>query len=475
MSGRVDELTLRRAARAAPVAKPAGHLLTAGQRFRFVLALSVFGVAALYCAFAMLTRVTPALVKGKDFTDIPIVGRAAASLPDVVRPNAPGAGSSYNERINILIIGVDKRPGWRDEDAYLTDVIMVASLDPLSKTVSILGFPRDIWTEINLPDGSHYGSRINNSYGVGFRRGNSIASGAEQLQRDMEINFGIKTKHWVWMDFKGVEGLVDAVGGVDIEVTQETSFYDWWYTDDDFTNPHYESFAPGIHHVNGYRAVAFGRYREDSDFVRVKRQQTVMRAAMQKVFAEGLLNGNIDDLYSTYAKFVRHNIPVLVGGGYLPLLKDTGGYMETYSLGEPVNGIETLKGFETEDGASVQEMNLENVRYWLEKAFPKTSYVRSKVEIENAMGGDAGANRANALGVYLKYSRALPDVSLGSDLPVRANTTIVLHDESRRQLAQDIAKWIGVADVNILIEPKTSETQPDVLVIIGQDFKLPVS
>ncbi len=475
MSGRVDELPLRRSARAVPTARASVHLLTPGQRFRFIMALTIFGIATLYCAFAMLTRVTPALVKGKDFTDIPIVGKAAASLPAVVRPNAPGAGSAYNERINILIIGVDKRPGWRDEDAYLTDVIMVASLDPLSKTVSILGFPRDIWTDINLPDGSHYKSRINNSYGVGFREGNSIASGAEQLQRDMEINFGIKTKHWVWMDFKGVEGLVNAVGGVDIEVTEETSFYDWWYTDDDFTNPHYESFAPGIHHVNGYRAVAFGRYREDSDFVRVKRQQTVMQAAMAKVFEEGLLNGSVDDLYSTYAKFVRHNIPTLVGGGYLPLLQDTGGYMETFSLGEKVNGVDTLEGFMTDDGASVQEMNFENVHYWLEKAFPKTSYVRSKVEIENAMGGEAGANRANALGIYLKYARALPDVSLGSDLPVRQNTTIILQDESRRQLAEDIASWIGVTGANILVQPKTSESQPDVLVIIGQDFKLPVS
>ncbi len=475
MSGRADELPFRGSARALSAARPSAHLLTPGQRFRFVLALTIFGIAALYCAVAMLTRVTPALVKGKDFADIPYLGKAAASLPDVVRPNAPGASSAYNERINVLIIGVDKRPGWRDEDAYLTDVIMVASLDPISKTVSILGFPRDIWTDINLPDGSKYKSRINNSYGVGFRRGNSIEAGAEQLQHDMELNFGIKTKHWVWMDFEGVEGLVDAVNGVDIEVTEETSFYDWWYTDDDFTNPHYESFAPGIHHVNGYRAVAFGRYREDSDFVRVKRQQTVMQAAMAKVFEKGLLNGSVNDLYSTYAKFVRHNIPVLVGGGYLPLLQETGGYMETYSLGEKVNGVETLDGFMTEDGASVQEMNLENVKYWLEKAFPKTSYVRSRVEIENAMGGEAGANRANALGVYLKYARALPDVTLGSDLPMRANTTIVLHDETRRQLALDIAKWIGVTDANISVEPKTSETQPDVLVIIGQDFKLPGS
>ncbi len=487
MASRVDRINYRdvTSSQARAIARP--HL-GRRQRALFVLALLTFAVASFYTSIALLTRVTPALVKGKNIGDVPIVGKVAAALPDPVRPAVPGATSVFNGRINILIIGVDKRPQGDEEfkpgelerrvnsdlQPYLTDTIMIASLDPVSKTASVLSVPRDLWVDIN-PIGANfkYKDRINTSYGVGFKTNNSIEAGAEQLQHDLEKDLGITTKFWVWMDFRGVEELIDAVGGVTLTIDQELAVdEDWWYTDDDYSNPHYETFPAGVHKLNGYRAVAFGRYRNDSDFKRVKRQQLVLQSALSQSLSRGLLDTDIASLWRTYNKYVHHNVPVATAGGMLPLLKETGGQMANFSLGDPVNGIATVEGFTSDGGAAVLDYNIENVKYIVNQAFPKVTYAKSTVEIQNGFGPD-GPSRMLALGKYLKFQRYLPTVGLGSDVAQQPNTTLIVYSDSRRNMAEEIARWLGVAESNIKTEQRTSETQPDIVIVIGKDFKLP--
>ena len=67
------------------------------------------------------------------------------------------------------------------------------------------------------------------------------------------------------MDFLGVEELIDAVGGIDIDVPEELAFDDWWYSDEGNRPPHWLSVFPGEQHMSGYTAVAFGRYRNGPD------------------------------------------------------------------------------------------------------------------------------------------------------------------------------------------------------------------
>ena len=449
--------------------------VTASQRFLFVLALFTFGLASMYTSIALLARVTPALFPGKSLTNLAIIRPLANLDTPLVGIKDPGANSVFNERINLLVLGVDKRPGWQFEDnanaGYLTDTIMVATLDPVADTVNVLSFPRDMWIDIHKPDGVLQG-RINEAYGIGVRDSGSIKGGVEQLKLDMEENFGIEIKHYVILDFEGVERLVDSLGGVDVDIPYDLSVPDWYYSNDD-QNATWVSFPPGLNHLDGYHAVAFGRHREyDSDLKRVKRQQLVLEAALRKAFSTGLVNRNTKELWDAYSGMVKTDIPYSKFPGYALALRDTNGRLKTFSLGDPVNDVPTMTPFTTDGGASVLLWNPENVQYWLSQVFTKSAYAASVVEIQNGYGAD-GEVRVAALGRYLRYVKGLPTVYYGPDAAPQPRTSITLYGSERRALAEDIAKWMGVPVPEIVTLEKTDPSLPDVIITIGKDFRIP--
>lgn len=469
MVSRAEEASFRvgaRSGRARAAAVTGVH--TRRVRLLFVAALITFAFSSVYSGTAMLARVYPALFPGRT---LPISISVPIPLVNDVRPfeiTSPGEGSSFNKRINLLIVGLDKR-SWND--STLTDTVMVATVDPLTKQSSVLSFPRDMLIDIHPPGGGKYEDRINTSYGIGVRNGNSSEAGAKQLMADINYNFHIEVTHWLVLDFQGVEKLIDAVGGVDVDIPYELSVGSWFYSDDDIHGV-WLSFPPGKQHLDGYRAVAFGRHREyDNDFQRVKRQQLVLRAAVAQVFSRGLLN-NPFELWDAYKDTVKTDVPRGLMPGYALLLRETQGRLNTYSLGDPVDGVPTMIPFTTEVGAAVQRWVPENVQYWLSQTFTKASWAQSNVEIQNGYGED-GAVRASALGRYLLYSKGLPTVYVGPDTPPQPATTITLFGDEKRLMAEDIAKWLGMPATAIKVQPKSDPALPDVIIVIGKDFKLP--
>ena len=255
-----------------------------------VLALSVF-----YSSVSVLGRVYPALFPGQTLASSFGMVKVVAPLPGLNSVDELNDASAFNDRINLLILGLDQRPQDVTATGHLTDMIIVASLDPLGKQVNFLSFPRDLYVDIHQSDDDpydYYKDRLNTSFMVGFDLEGSAEDGARQVQRDLLANFGVETDHWVILDFKGVERLIDAVGGVDLEIEPELAVPNWWYSDDD-RNAHWIAFPEGEYHLDGYDAVAFGRYRNDSDLLRVKRQQVVAEAGVSKLFNLGLLNDPI--------------------------------------------------------------------------------------------------------------------------------------------------------------------------------------
>ena len=188
--------------------------LSRGQRCRFVFALVLMFLASSYAAIALLTRVTPALFPGQS---LPL----AAALADLPGPvtfiSYPSATSVFNRRINIVVMGMDTRPGDGPLDGR-TDSLAVASIDPVSKSMSYLSIPRDLLVDIHPLQGPAYQDRINESFGVGTHEGGTVEAGAAQLRRDLKLDFGVDADYWVKLDIRGVERLVDALGGVDVTI-----------------------------------------------------------------------------------------------------------------------------------------------------------------------------------------------------------------------------------------------------------------
>lgn len=443
--------------------REATGLLSGTQRLLFVLALVTFGLSSIYTSIALLTRVTPALFPGKDLLD----GFARLPLGDLVNKlpvSSPGAESAFNERINLLILGVDQRPLGGDEATLpddvrwngRTDTILVATIDPLARTVSMLSFPRDMWVDIHPPAGGVYQDRINASFITGLDTGKSADAGAKQLQKDMKLDFGIDAKYYVLLDFSGVEKMINALGGVDIDIPPDLAVYDWYYSDDD-QHAQTVNFPPGLQHLDGYHAVAFGRNRDPSDFARIKRQQLVITTAVRKALSTALLDDPVG-LWNAYGSTVKTDMPLLTMVGYAPLLKDTQGRMNTFSLGDPVNGVPTMTGFVTDAGADVLSWNPDNVQYWLSQTFTKAQYSQATVEVRNG-NGTAGSPRTAALGRYLAYSKGLPTVYFGPDQPAQQKTTITLYGTSKRQLAEDLAGWLGVDPLHHHLPPAACRPQ----------------
>lgn len=440
--------------------------------------LIVFSVAAIYSSLVLVARVWPALFPGQTLSGaIPGLG----SVGDSLGIEDGGEGSVFNKRINLLVLGLDKRPyGTIEDRGYLTDSIMVTTVDPITKRSAALSFPRD--TLIGIHDeecGERWRDRINTSYSVGFDEGGGVAAGAEQIMRDLSCEFGIEIDHWVVVDYAGVEVLVDAIGGIDVDIPVELEVPEWWYGDEGGRPPDWIEFPAGQQHLNGFEAVAFGRYRNDSDLLRAKRQQLVLQGALSKVLGLGWLDspGQIRDLWETYTRIVRTDVQLGEAPGYGLLLRQTGGDIATYSIGDrhPIDQSETLIETTLPSGAQVLVYDPENVQYWLNQVFTKAKYADSYVMVQNGREpGEGGERWARATGRYL-HAKGLPEVYFGEDVAVQARTEIVLIDPARREMAEDIAEWLNLPFTAIVERaPNPDEpTEPEIEVIIGTDFELP--
>jgi polyisoprenyl-teichoic acid--peptidoglycan teichoic acid transferase len=438
------------------------------QRFAFVFALLVFAVASFYAGLGMLTRAYPAIFPGENAPFSAVLGQ----LPGPVKVEQPGAESIFNKRRNILILGLDKRDYEQFESELRADAIVVATVDPITKEASMLSFPRDMYVDIHAPDGSVYQDRINSSYGVGVHEGGTIDAGAKQVMKDLEANFGIETDYWVVLDFLGVEGMIDQFGGIEVDIPEDLAVYDWWYGDESGrVDPHFVSYGPGPTFLDGYNAVAFSRNRDPSDLHRVQRQQLVMQTALLQSFDRGMLADPIGT-YNAYNNFAKHNVPVGQIPGLGKLLLDARGRISTYSVGDPVDGVETMEGWITPGGAAVLLWNPDNVRYWINQAFTKSTYSSSNVEIQNGYGF-GGDEEVGKLGRYLRFVKGFPTVYRGPEAPLQPTSSIVLYRENRMEMALDIAEWMGLPETAIKVEQNTDTTLPDLIIIIGEDFVVP--
>ncbi len=210
------------------------------------------------------------------------------------------------DRINILLLGVG---GAGHEGSYLTDTIMIASLQPSQKRLAFISIPRDLLVEI-----PGYGWRKINNAGA-FGEMQQAGQGPELARQVVSATFDIPIDYYVQIDFEGFAKVIDALGGVTVDV--ENSFTDYKY-------PTYDhkwrvvSFKKGVQTMDGDTALKYVRSRhslmnnEGSDFARSKRQQKVLVAVKEKVLSPSfLLNPQkINEVLATISENLSTNLQV---------------------------------------------------------------------------------------------------------------------------------------------------------------------
>ena len=167
---------------------------------------------------------------------------------------------------NIVVMGCDIRK----DDAGRSDTLFVVMLDKSKKNAALLSVPRDTRVKIK----GHGWDKINAAF----------AYGGQKLTRETVQDFlGIKLNNYVVVDFQGFKGLVDAVGGVDINVEKRMYYYD-----------PYDGFEidlrPGMQHMDGKTAMQYVRYRdEEGDIGRIRRQQKFLMALYKHIASKNII------------------------------------------------------------------------------------------------------------------------------------------------------------------------------------------
>ena len=171
-------------------------------------------------------------------------------------------------RFTVMVAGVDSSAARRarGEDQN-TDALMVISVSADKSRIDIMSLPRDT-VDIPMPDGTIYHRKINSI---------AQAFGIEGLRGAMSTLLGVPIDRYVEMDMDDFTWMVDAVGGIDVEVA--TRIRD---------SQVHLSLDPGPAHLDGATALSYSRTRADSDYGRAARQQQVMVALARKWLDPGV-------------------------------------------------------------------------------------------------------------------------------------------------------------------------------------------
>ena len=189
---------------------------------------------------------------------------------------------------NIIVLGVDERA--EEHDVGRSDTLFVVMFDTNKKAASLLSVPRDTRVRIK----GHGWDKINHAYAYG---------GRELTQKTTEELLGIKINNYVMVDFKGFVGLVDAIGGVDINVEKNMYYYDEW---DGFKI----DLKKGMQHMDGKTAIQYVRYRdEEGDIGRIRRQQHFMMAVYDRITSANMLL-HIPGLAKQLTNMVKTDLPL---------------------------------------------------------------------------------------------------------------------------------------------------------------------
>jgi LCP family protein required for cell wall assembly len=220
-------------------------------------------------------------------------------------------------RVNILVMGLDYRDWEKDVGPSRSDTMILLTIDPLAKTGGMLSIPRDLW--VTIPGFKN--DRINTAYALG--EGSKLPGGGPALAaKTVEALLGVPIQYYAQVDFSAFVTLIDAIGGVKIDVTKEIKL-DMIGRDELISNKKsgkkvagdksIKVLKPGKYNMSGELALAYARqrYGGEGDFDRAQRQQQVILAIRDRLLQFdrfGMLITEAPKLYQQVSSGVHTNM-----------------------------------------------------------------------------------------------------------------------------------------------------------------------
>lgn len=212
----------------------------------------------------------------------------------------PDALLGTDGRFTILLLGSDARAG---HSGNRTDTIMVVSVDPTDGSTAVASIPRDT-ARFPLPDGGRYAPKVNGLYQ------DLVADmGRDKAGKEMKTVIGsaldVEIDWYALIGFQGVRRLVDAVGGVEVDLAKSVNDPYYWVT----SKQRGVYFPAGVNRLNGERALIFARTRKgDNDYERARRQQILVAGTTARVLERG--PASLPGLVQLGAEYTRTDLPL---------------------------------------------------------------------------------------------------------------------------------------------------------------------
>ncbi len=430
----------------------------------------LFALVSAYLALVIVTRIDSVFFPGRQFTLPGPVG----ILPG---PDSEGT-SGGNDPINILVLGLDRRPS-EGQEPTRSDTLFVLRVDPKTDSAAILGIPRDLMVDIPFKDGSgSYQDRVNTVYVQG--EFNDYPGGGIGLMKQVLENepFGIEIDKHVIIDFKGFEDLIDALGGIDVDVPEEV--YDPYYSETELPGDYLpQHFYPGNQHMDGVTALAYSRIRFSSDDLdRIQRQQRVIFAAIDKAKSLNLLKENPVDLWDKYNATIQTDINDALIPGYADLANQTKDSLIAFSLGSVVAPYTTLQGAQVlvGDPEAISELVkaiFSDGPITVDPGVAPTP-LPVVVQIQNGAGIDGLASSVASYLIGKGWQQLDVQTTNTTDGLLHERSEIIDIDLSHDRSGLQLANWLGIPDVNYREATQAEatamrESGASLVVILGTD------
>ncbi len=432
--------------------------------FSFLTVLVLFG--ALYSGYSFFATFR-ALV---GYAEAPFVENVVIPRPAII----PGRSEPQflddivgrKERVNILLLGIDQRQ--HDPGPYRTDTIILLSVDPATNSASMLSIPRDLW--VTIPGFGE--NRINTAHSLGDAR-DYPGGGVALAKRTVWYALGVPVHYYVRINFTGFEQMVDAIGGLTIDVQER--IYDETYPDENYGTMVVDIPA-GIQTMDGKTALQYARSRHGrNDFDRMVRQQAVLLAARDKALSLDIPITRIPKLLELAGESIKTDLSL----DEMMALADIAKRIRREDIRYGVIDSSMTTTVVRHSGAMVEVAHWDKVQALVDDLFPapvpetapSPSLARAQLISEAAR--IALENGTLDEGLAQQIAEALRDADLNvvrydnADRFDHAETTIIQYTDVPYTVDM-LAAQLGVGRDNIRKAPPV-EPDIDILVILGRD------
>jgi LCP family protein required for cell wall assembly len=380
------------------------------------------------------------------------------------------------ERLNILLIGSDEQRG-----GHNTDTLITVSIDPVTKQVAMFSLPRDT-VDVPVPPGParsvwgrSYRNKINSFFINNRRRadlwpGNDRTRGYNGLKAVIGELYDLDIRYFVEVNFDGFRKVVDAIGGVTINVQVPV-------VDDTFpgsTGRTQRLYIPsGLQHMDGEQALRYARSRHTStDFDRGARQQRVLLSLQQQADPRTLIP-RLPELVEALKRAVRTDIPLDQLDELLGLASEVDtANIRSYVFAPPLYSQDTCQ----DARGCVVIPKIQRIKEAVKTAFttdPRDEALRERLAGEGAqvwvLNPTSTANRGTRVAGYLEYhglAASAPRTKPEGGVP--AKTVVTVYNGAEADIPATIAYLEGLFKVTVKTasDPKI---RADVIVKIGRN------